>query len=331
MAATTLSVVMPVFNEERHLPATIDALVTAVDRSGFHAELLVVDDGSTDASGNVVRASAMGRIAVRVEHQGNRGRFVARRDGLAAALGEYVLFLDARVRLLPDALRFVHGRLPGEPVWNGHVHVEATNMLADFWRLLAELAWPDYFDEPRTTSFGLAEFDRYPKGTTCFFAPRELVESAFARFRTRYADVRLANDDTPILREIAGRVRIHVSPEFACVYSPRTTTAGFVRHAVHRGVVFVDGHATPSSRFFPYVVGFGPVSVALALAALRRPILVPAAAVGCGLAAAAYGVRAGRTSRELATLAVATPLYAAGHGLGMWRGFAELLRARLTR
>jgi glycosyltransferase involved in cell wall biosynthesis len=329
MSGDSLSIVMPVFNEVRHLPATIDALATAVDGSGFDAELVIVDDGSTDGSADVARASAEGRIALNVVGQPNQGRFVARRAGLSSATGEYVLFLDARVRLLPDALRFVHERLPTEPVWNGHVYVESDNLYADFWRLLAELAWRDYFDHPRTTSFGLAEFDRFPKGTTCFFAPRPLLESAFARFRTRYADVRQANDDTPILRDVAARERIHISPGFACVYSPRTTAAGFLRHAVHRGLVFVDGHGTPSSRFFPYIVAFFPVSAALAVTALRRPAVIPAAAAGCGLAAAAYGLSAGRTVGELRTLAVATPLYAAGHGVGMWRGLFELARSRV--
>ena len=42
---------------------------------------------------------------------------------------------------------------------------------------------------------------------------------------------------------------------------------------------------------------------------------------GCG-----YGVRAGRSPREVRVLATVTPIYALGHGLGMWRGLAELLR-----
>src|SRR5437870_6186609 len=126
---------MPVFNEEAHLPATIDALAAALDGSGFDAELVFVDDGSTDASAAVARSSADGRIAVHVEEQPNRGRFEARRVGLAAARGDYVLFLDARVRLVPSALRFVRGRLPGEPVWNGHVHIEAEDFFGGFWRL----------------------------------------------------------------------------------------------------------------------------------------------------------------------------------------------------
>jgi hypothetical protein len=214
----------------------------------------------------------------------------------------------------------------GETVWNGHVYVESASAFGVFWSLLAELAWRDYFDNPRTTSFGEEEFDRFPKGTTCFLAPRDLLLSAFSTFRTHYRDIRLANDDTPILRTVAARTRIGISPRFACRYSPRTTLARFLRHAVHRGTVFLDGHGTPESRFFPAVVAFFPLSAALAVASLRRPLLVPAAAVSVGIAAAVYGVQAERSRREVEVLAAVTPLYALGHGLGMWRGAFELLR-----
>lgn len=327
MATPSLSVVIPVRDEAVHLPATIAALLTALEASDFDAELVVVDDASTDGSADVVRTSAAGRVPLRIVRRAGEGRFEARRAGLEAAEGKLALLLDARVRLEPEALRFVHDRVGmGESVWNGHVVVDADTAYGEFWRLLAELAWRDYFDRPRTTSFGVEEFDRFPKGTTCFLAPRELLLSAFSTFRTRYRDVRLANDDTPILRAVAARERIGISPSFACVYSPRTTLGRFFRHAVHRGTVFVDGHGTPASRFFPAVVAFFPLSAALAVGAARRPALLPAAVGAVGVVAALYGVRAGRSRREVAVLATVTPLYALGHGIGMWRGAAELLR-----
>jgi glycosyltransferase involved in cell wall biosynthesis len=322
----SLSVVMPVYNEAAHLAGTIDALATALDDSGFEAELVLVDDGSTDGSADAARAATDGRIELQLLSQANRGRFEARRAGLASAKRDYVLFLDSRVQLGAGALRFVHGQLGTAPVWNGHVDVVADSPYGEFWRLLAELAWRDYFDEPRTTTFGIEEFDRFPKGTTCFLAPRRLLESAFAEFRSHYANVRLANDDTPVLRAVAARERIHISPEFSCTYAPRATLRSFFRHAVHRGTVFLDGHGTPESRYFPAVAAFFPASFGLAVAAVRRPALVPAALAACGAAAAAYGVYAGRSDREVEVLATVTPVYALGHALGMWRGVGELLR-----
>jgi glycosyltransferase involved in cell wall biosynthesis len=332
VAGSSLSIIIPVRNEAEHLPATIEALLSALDGSGFAPELVVVDDGSSDGSTDVARAAVDGRVPLRLRRLGGTGRFEARRAGLATATGELALLLDARVRLEPDSLTFVRERVEaGEAVWNAHVRVDGSSPFGVFWSLLAELAWRDYFDDPRTTSFGVEEFDRFPKGTTCFLAPRELLLSAFASFHTRYADVRLANDDTPILRSIATQTRIGISPRFACAYAPRTTLGRFFRHAVHRGTVFVDGHGTPASRFFPAVVAFFPVSGALALASVRRPQLLPAAAAAVGAAAAAYGMRAGRSRREVEVLATVTPVYAAGHALGMWRGAFELLRGAAAR
>jgi glycosyltransferase involved in cell wall biosynthesis len=332
VAEPSLTVVIPVRNEASQLPRTIDALLTAIDGSGFGAEIVVVDDGSSDGSAEAARAAVEGRLALSIVRRDGRGRFEARRAGLEAAQGEFVLLLDARVRLEPDSLRFLRERVAlDEPVWNGHVKVESQSPFGVFWGLLAELAWRDYFDYPRTTSFGAEEFDRFPTGTTCFFAPRGLLLSAFSSFQTHYRDIRLANDDTPILRNVAAARDISISPWFACTYVPRTSIGRFFRHSVHRGTVFVDGHGTLESRFFPAVALFFPVSAALALAALRRPTVVPAALAGCGLAAATYGLYAGRSRRELAVLATVTPLYAIGHGFGMWRGALELVRGMAAR
>jgi glycosyltransferase involved in cell wall biosynthesis len=329
----TVSVVIPAYNEAAHLGATVEHLLTAIDGSSFEADVLLVDDGSTDGSAEVAANVVAGRIPFRVLRQENQGRFEARRAGVEAATADWVLLLDARVRIHPDTLAFVGPRLlASESVWTGHVNVVADgNAFATFWKLLADLAWADYFDDPRTTSFDSADFDRYPKGTTCFLAPTALLVEAMRAFNSRYSDPRRANDDTPLIRWISTRERIHISPRFACDYSPRTTFGAFVRHSVHRGIVFLDGHGRRDSKFFPVVVAFYPLSLALAVAVARHPRRAPQAAALTGIAAAALGVARKRRAFEIGSLALLAPVYAIAHGAGMWRGLTLIGERERTR
>lgn len=325
----TLSIVIPVFNESRHIARTIHEAAAAASGSGFETEFVVVDDGSKDGSGDIAESLRMD-VPVRVVRQPNQGRVAARRAGLAAAKGEYTLFLDSRVRLEPGGLSFVHGRLEhGEDVWNSHVTIETSgNPYGKFWKVLTHLAWSDYLAQPRTTSFGTEDFDRYPKGTTGFLAPTELLRQGFSGLSTYYADERYTNDDTSIIRGIAAQKRIHISPQFACTYMPRTTLQAFVRHAFHRGIVFLDGHGRRESRFFPAVVAFYPISVAMVPLVVRRPRFVAGLLVA-GMAVVAGGLRFRRfPTDEAVSFAALAPLYAVVHGAGMWKGLDMMVTRR---
>jgi glycosyltransferase involved in cell wall biosynthesis len=327
----TLSVVLPVYNEAAEIGRTIGALVEAARRSELAAELVLVDDGSTDGTVAVAEEASDGQLPLRVVRQRNLGRMQARRTGLEAASGELALLLDGRVTLAPEALAFVAERAArGEDIWTGHVEVAASgNPYGLFWKLIADLAWSDYFDRPRTTRFDASTFDRFPKGTGCFVAPRRLLLEAIDSFRSHYADQRYANDDTPLLRWIAERHPIGVSPDFAAVYVPRTRLETFLRHSFRRGTVFLDGHGRRESRFFWAAVAFYPASVLFAVAALRRPAVVPITAAGVSAAAAAFALRRRRSAAEITALATLAPVYAVAHGAGMWRGLALLSRRRL--
>lgn len=327
-----LSIVIPVFNEPDQVVETVrSATAAALESTEFaDAEIVVADDGST-ADIETPALAATDGVPVRVVRLAqNSGRFEARRTGLAAARGDFVLFVDAGVTVVPGSLEFVADRLgEGREVWNAHTVVQTGGSpFALFWNVVSSLAFGDYVDDPRETSFGPDEFDRFPKGTTCFLAPRNLLDDAFAGFRSRYSNTRNANDDGPIIRAIAERSRINIAPGFACVYTPRTSLHSFVNHALHRGVVFVDGHGRPESRFFPVAVAFFPVSAGLAVAALRRPRIAPAAALGVTGIAAAAAARRRRPAKEIASFAALAPVYALAHGLGMWRGAALALLDR---
>jgi hypothetical protein len=92
-----VSIIIPAFNDVAWIGAAVDSALAQTYPS---CEIIVVDDGSTDGTGALIR-SRYGR-RVRYVHQPNRGLPAARNAGLALAVGEYVQFLDADDILLPS-------------------------------------------------------------------------------------------------------------------------------------------------------------------------------------------------------------------------------------
>src|SRR5215470_3343050 len=91
-----LSVVIPAYNEERRLPATLRDLRAFLDHDGRHAEVIVVDDGSTDGTSDVVRRAEAEDARFRlIRLPQNRGKGYAVRTGVVNSSGRLVLFADA--------------------------------------------------------------------------------------------------------------------------------------------------------------------------------------------------------------------------------------------
>jgi glycosyltransferase involved in cell wall biosynthesis len=88
--------VIPAFNESARLPATLASVVGWVRARGWDAEVLVVNDGSTDATAELVRAFALNAPELRlIENPGNRGKGYSVRAGMLQARGEVAIFTDA--------------------------------------------------------------------------------------------------------------------------------------------------------------------------------------------------------------------------------------------
>ena len=85
------SIVVPVYNCEKYIKQCIQSVV---DQTYSSWELILVDDGSTDASGNICD-EFYSDSRINVIHQENVGELYSRQNGIAIASGEYVLGLDA--------------------------------------------------------------------------------------------------------------------------------------------------------------------------------------------------------------------------------------------
>jgi glycosyltransferase involved in cell wall biosynthesis len=90
------SIVIPAFNESARLPATLQSVLDCIRARGWDAEIVVVNDGSTDDTAEVVNSFARTAPEVRLlENPGNRGKGYSVRAGMLDARGEVVLFTDA--------------------------------------------------------------------------------------------------------------------------------------------------------------------------------------------------------------------------------------------
>lgn len=329
--APTLSVVIPVYNESpEQLAQTLAALGAELEGSPWRApEVVIVDDGSELPVTSPVVAAAV----VRLIRQPNRGRFEARRAGIEAARGEHVLLLDSRVTLDRGGLAWVAEQVAaGAQAWNGHcVTDNLASPYARFWDIIVQAAWSDYLRDPKTTSFGIEEYDRYPKGTGHFLAPRVWLLEALAEFDTLYDDSSLASDDTHLLRSIARRDRIHISPQFGSSYHGRESFGPFMRNTLYRGTTFVDGHIRRGSRFRPVVLAAVPASLAGVAVAARHPRLGATGLLGLGLAGTAFARRQGRSLHESAAFGALVPPFAVVYSAGVWRGVLMALRGRGDR
>lgn len=87
-----VSVIVPVYNVEKYLPKCIDSIMK---QSYSKLDIILVDDGSTDASGAICDSYATKDSRITVLHKRNGGLSDARNHGLDKATGEYVLFVDS--------------------------------------------------------------------------------------------------------------------------------------------------------------------------------------------------------------------------------------------
>ena len=101
MSNYRLSIIIPVYNVEAYLEECLDSVLRQKSES---CQIILVDDGSTDSSGNICdRYKALPGFTV--IHKENGGSSSARNIGLRAANGEYIAFLDSDDRLAPESIK----------------------------------------------------------------------------------------------------------------------------------------------------------------------------------------------------------------------------------
>lgn len=100
-----ISVIVPIYNSEEYLPACIESILS---QSHTDFELLLIDDGSKDKSGEICDEYGEKDNRIKVFHQPNGGVSSARNVGLENATGEYIIHTDSDDLMLPGALHSLY-------------------------------------------------------------------------------------------------------------------------------------------------------------------------------------------------------------------------------
>ena len=97
-----ISIILPVFNEEKYIQATLDSII---NQSFTDFEVIVVDDGSTDGTLKIVEETFKdSSIPHKIIHQENKGVSLARNKAISLSCGEYIVFMDGDDYILTDHL-----------------------------------------------------------------------------------------------------------------------------------------------------------------------------------------------------------------------------------
>jgi len=103
-----ISIIVPVYNIEKYIEKCI---YSVLQQSYTNLEIIIIDDGSTDKSGNICEKLAKTDFRINIIHKENEGLAAARNDGLKAAQGKYIIFIDGDDYIDKNMVNKLHQRI----------------------------------------------------------------------------------------------------------------------------------------------------------------------------------------------------------------------------
>lgn len=118
-----ITVIVPVYNSAKYLCRCLDSII---NQSFSDLEIILIDDGSTDESGNICDDYASQDSRIQVVHSKNQGQSAARNIGLLGAYGEFVFFMDSDDEICVDSI---------QRLYDGYCRSGADCVIGDFQRV----------------------------------------------------------------------------------------------------------------------------------------------------------------------------------------------------
>ena len=146
-----ISVIIPVYNEEKHLSKCLDSVISQTLED---IEIICIDDGSNDASQDILKKYEESDMRIKVITQRHQGLPSARNTGLATAKGEYIGFVDSDDWIEPNTYEYAYQKMKQYDVdmvcWGANVITEDDYVIS-----------PDYLDYQKIHLTGIRPYDAY--------------------------------------------------------------------------------------------------------------------------------------------------------------------------
>ncbi|MBQ6421441.1 MAG: glycosyltransferase family 2 protein [Clostridia bacterium] len=220
-----VSIIVPVYNVEKYLCQCIDSIL---QQSFSDYELILVDDGSTDSSGQICDDYAQKYPAVRVIHQKNSGQAHARNTGIRQSESEWIMFADSDDVLHPELLSMLYRAANENGVGISACFRDETDVIPETFPQVG--FYPELLEVNEQTMSELMKTDS-PYGTIYWVVYAKLIRRTIVE-ADLFTPGRIFEDNAVACKWMVGAGKIAVIPEYLYYY--RNNPTGTMNQAFSR-------------------------------------------------------------------------------------------------
>lgn len=252
-----VSLVIPTSN----MGSDLERLLTSikfVKESSIFKEIIIVNDGSTDNTSDVIadfRNQNEHLVVKEIKLNPRVGRYLARLKGASSALSENLLFLDTRLELSPGFADSISELIKNYKVVQGTVQIKTDESIYSlYWdRSHRKIFYLHFKDQTQGFYLNVDNFEDYTCGMGIFLCKKEIYLKACHDL----AGVPLS-DDREVILAICKNHDIWVTQKLSIFWWPRQNLFDFLARLWERGVTFVEYHVFSHQTFlaFPVYLGF---------------------------------------------------------------------------
>lgn len=248
MKNNKISIIVPVYNEEKLIKDCLDALID-LDYPKEDYEIVVVNDGSKDRTLESIKGkqdeAKEKNVVIRIVNlEKNQGRVIAIETGVKNAKYNNIQLFGARCLAHKDVLKNIN-TINYQPIV-GNPIIDYNRSSSDrFNWLFRKKLYGRYFEEHFEPIFITKNnFDNIGKGSF-LFCDKELFLSSQPDNKSKNA-----SDDTKLLWNIVQKKNLLKHPDVKTTYQARTSFKSIIKHIFERGPKFVDYYLSPEKKYF---------------------------------------------------------------------------------